>query len=358
MLFPGKALRVARVVAPDAHADAVEAGEAVGGGDPQVALVVQRQRLVVAGRRTWALPTMRKRRISGTRADAALTARHPASTQHAILRMVLPSSIPRPHPRNAAFRPQHPAFIAAVPRIGIAQPARPAMPRRADSPWPCSRPRCRRSPRPRPPYTFDPVHTRVLFAVSHAGFSQALGTVSGSHGELWFDPDDWSSAKLDVVVPLERVDMGDAEMDQGGAGVEPARCRRPPDRELRVQADRAEGRDPCARLRRPHPARRHPRRLHGRGLQPAQAASAAAVPAHRGLPATATLSRKDFGITAWPSVIGDEVQLRIEAEAIRGGRGAGDDAGDDADAAPVPTAPVEPVQPDPASTQTPPEPTP
>ena len=31
-------------------------------------------------------------------------------------------------------------------------------------------------------YELDPVHTRVLFAVSHAGFSRALGTVSGSTG--------------------------------------------------------------------------------------------------------------------------------------------------------------------------------
>ena len=47
-------------------------------------------------------------------------------------------------------------------------------------------------------YQLDPVHTRVLFAVSHAGFSHALGTVSGSTGTLRFDPDDWSSATVSV----------------------------------------------------------------------------------------------------------------------------------------------------------------
>ena len=36
-----------------------------------------------------------------------------------------------------------------------------------------------------------------------------------------------------------------------------------------------------------------------------------------GFSATATLSRADYGITAWKSVIGDEVELRIEAEAVR-----------------------------------------
>ena len=49
-VVPRQALGVARIVAPDPHADAVEAGEAVGGRDPQIALLVQRQRLVVAGR--------------------------------------------------------------------------------------------------------------------------------------------------------------------------------------------------------------------------------------------------------------------------------------------------------------------
>ena len=45
-------------------------------------------------------------------------------------------------------------------------------------------------------YTLDPVHTRIVFAIDHAGFSRALGTVSGSTGTLGFDPQDWSSAQL------------------------------------------------------------------------------------------------------------------------------------------------------------------
>ncbi|HAV72104.1 MAG TPA: hypothetical protein DCX91_09415, partial [Stenotrophomonas sp.] len=60
-------------------------------------------------------------------------------------------------------------------------------------------------------YRLDPVHTRVLFAVEHAGFSHALGTVSGSEGVLVFDPDDWRSARLEVSVPIQRLDLGDAK---------------------------------------------------------------------------------------------------------------------------------------------------
>ncbi len=39
-----------------------------------------------------------------------------------------------------------------------------------------------------------------------------------------------------------------------------------------------------------------------------------------GFSATATLRRSEFGIDAWKSVIGDSVELRIEAEAVRQGR--------------------------------------
>ena len=37
-------------------------------------------------------------------------------------------------------------------------------------------------------YALDPVHTRVMFAVEHAGFSKAIGTVSGSTGTLELRP--------------------------------------------------------------------------------------------------------------------------------------------------------------------------
>jgi len=59
-------------------------------------------------------------------------------------------------------------------------------------------------------YRLDPVHTRVLFAVEHAGFSHALGTVSGSEGVLVFDPDDWRTARLEVSVPIQRLDLASA----------------------------------------------------------------------------------------------------------------------------------------------------
>ncbi len=57
-------------------------------------------------------------------------------------------------------------------------------------------------------FEIDPVHTRIAFRVSHDGYSYAIGTFSGANGSLDFDPSDWRDAKLDVSIPLQRLDLG------------------------------------------------------------------------------------------------------------------------------------------------------
>jgi polyisoprenoid-binding protein YceI len=58
-------------------------------------------------------------------------------------------------------------------------------------------------------FEIDPVHTRIAFRVAHLGLSQSIGTFSGANGTIDFDPADWHGAKLDVSIPLDRLDMGD-----------------------------------------------------------------------------------------------------------------------------------------------------
>lgn len=166
-------------------------------------------------------------------------------------------------------------------------------------------------------YTLDPVHTRVLVAVDHAGFSKALGTVSGSTGTLRFDPEDWSSARLDVEVPLQRLDFGDAKWNSAVLASNLLDAQRHPVARFvstRIEPVDAKRAKVCGELTlrattRPvcmdvtlNGLRRHP------------------LPPFRrtvGFSAAAQLSRAAFGVDAWPSVIGDAVELRIEAEAVR-----------------------------------------
>lgn len=166
-------------------------------------------------------------------------------------------------------------------------------------------------------YALDPVHTRVLVAVEHAGFSQALGTLSGSHGALLFDPDDWQAARLDVRIPLARLDFGDADWNRAVLAGKLLDVGRYP--EARFVSETVSPLDAgqarvCGQLQ-----------LRGVTRPQCMDVTVNAVQRHpmppfrrtAGFSATATLSRADFGMDAWTSVIGDTVTLRIEAEAIR-----------------------------------------
>jgi polyisoprenoid-binding protein YceI len=166
-------------------------------------------------------------------------------------------------------------------------------------------------------YALDPVHTRVVFLVEHAGFSHAMGAVSGSSGTLRFDRDDWRSAQLDVTVPLTRLDLGDAKWNAAALASNLLDGKRYPEAHfVSTQAEPidAEHARACGDLT-----------LHGVTGPVCMEVTFNALKRHplppfrrtAGFSATATLSRKAFGINAWPSVIGDEVKLLIEAEAVR-----------------------------------------
>lgn len=182
-------------------------------------------------------------------------------------------------------------------------------------------------------YRLDPVHTRVLFAVEHAGFSKALGTVSGSTGQLRFDPDDWSTAHLEVSVPLQRLDLGEEKWNQAVRAGNLLDTGRFPT--ATFISTRIEPIDPQ------HASVYGTLTLHGVSKEVKLDVTLNALKRHPlppfrrtvGFSATAMLSRADFGIDAWKSVIGDQVELRLEVEATRERKGDSDDAPDnDADA--------------------------
>jgi polyisoprenoid-binding protein YceI len=166
-------------------------------------------------------------------------------------------------------------------------------------------------------YAIDPVHTRILVAIDHAGFSTALGTISGSTGTLRYSPGDWSGASVEVRIPLQRLDFGDDDwnratlarglLDAGRHPVATFTSTRvePLDAQRAVVHGMLELRGVSREVAlhvQLNGARRHPLPPFRRTI---------------GFSATATLARSDFGIDAWRSVIGDTVQLRIEAEATR-----------------------------------------
>lgn len=188
-------------------------------------------------------------------------------------------------------------------------------------------------------FRLDPVHTRIMFAIEHAGFSQALGAVSGSSGELYFDPDDWSSARVKVSVPLQRLDLGDPDWNRSVLAGNLLDAQHFP--EATFVSTRIEPLD--AR----HAAVHGLLTLRGISREVRLDATFNALKRHPlppfrrtvGFSASTTISRADFGIAAWKSVIGDQVELRMEVEAIRE-RGNGDDADTDEPLSPQTTEPT------------------
>lgn len=190
-------------------------------------------------------------------------------------------------------------------------------------------------------YRLDPVHTRVAFLVDHAGFSRAIGTISGSEGRLFFGDDEdarWDGASVEAEIPIAALSLGDPDWDRATL------ARSLLDGEAH----------PRARFRstRIEPLAPDRARIHGeltlRGVTREVVLEATLNGARRhpltfrrtvGFSATTTLRRADFGISAWPNVIGAEVAVMIELEATaarRGERGGdGDGDGDDADATPT-----------------------
>lgn len=194
-------------------------------------------------------------------------------------------------------------------------------------------------------YQLDPVHTRIAFTVDHAGLSRAIGTFSGATGTLVFDPDDWTTATLEASVPLASLDLGDERWEARvldgtflDAGAQPV---------ARFVSTRVE------------PTGEGTARVHGdlslRGStrEITLDVTLNALKRHpltfkrtAGFSATGRLVRQDFGMTAWERLVGAEVTLQIEAEAIRGrADGKDDDAGDSERdreaAAPEDTAPTQ-----------------
>ncbi|WP_456954733.1 YceI family protein [Lysobacter sp. HA35] len=164
-------------------------------------------------------------------------------------------------------------------------------------------------------FAIDPVHTRVMVAASHAGFSQAIGVASDATGRVDFD-DGWSNAKVDVTVPLRKLDYGDPGWTRAVQGLLDT------DKfaDAHFVSDHVTPRDAthaeiCGTLK-----------LHGVSKPLCMDATLNALKRHpmppfrrtAGFSATAKLDRFDYGIEKWPTVIGRDIELRIEIEASRG----------------------------------------
>jgi polyisoprenoid-binding protein YceI len=165
-------------------------------------------------------------------------------------------------------------------------------------------------------YALDPIHTRIAFRVGHAGFSQAIGTFSGITGTLEFDPEDWPGARVDARIPIASLDLGDATWRERVLDPTFFAAQKHPEARFvstRVEVVAANRLRVLGRLD-----------LHGEQEEVALEVEVNRVGRHpltlrhtAGFSARATLSRAAFGMRKWKNLVGDEVEVSIEIEALR-----------------------------------------
>ena len=168
-------------------------------------------------------------------------------------------------------------------------------------------------------YVLDPVHTQIVFFADHLGFSHGIGRLKVKQGWFQFDNNDWSTARVDVVVDMQSLDMGDAEWTKKvGANAFLDSERWPTAHFIGNSLEKETARSGI---------------LHGdlwlRGIRHAvdlaitfnrQGNDPYAFKAKAGFSATATLDRFDFGMKSFRDVVAGPVELRIEVEGIRNDR--------------------------------------
>jgi polyisoprenoid-binding protein YceI len=167
-------------------------------------------------------------------------------------------------------------------------------------------------------FAIDPVHTRIGFQVSHAGFSSPIGTFSGARGTLDFEPADWGKSQVDVRVPVATLELGDAGWDKRILDGTFFDAKKYPEARFVSTQVEAQGKDEAIvtgdltlhGVTRPLQLRVKFNKLARHPLTFRRTA---------GFSATATLSRKDFGMDNWGKLVGDEVRLVLEVEATADG---------------------------------------
>lgn len=167
-------------------------------------------------------------------------------------------------------------------------------------------------------YKLDPVHTRVLFQISHAGFSNQPGFFPAVQGQLQFDPADWSQSRLEVHIPIASLQLGDPDWNRRILDHRFFDVKKFPEAlfvSTQVQQEGVGKGTITGNLT-----------LHGVTRPVTLAVTLNAIKRHpltrrrtAGFSASGVISRKEFGIDAWSSMVGDAVTLQIECEALRSG---------------------------------------
>ena|SRR5450432_2565953 len=165
-------------------------------------------------------------------------------------------------------------------------------------------------------YRFDPVHTQILFAVNHLGFSRPQGRLHVKSGFIHFDENAWPEAKVEAVIDTTSLDMGDAAWNAKLRSWEFFGAEKHPTAQfVSTGIEKTGERSGVVHGRLTLLGVTHPLDLEVTFNRAGMDSYSLHYTA--GFSATATLKRSDFGMRKYLPDIGDEVTIHIEAEGLR-----------------------------------------
>lgn len=164
-------------------------------------------------------------------------------------------------------------------------------------------------------YRIDPVHSQVLFSVSHNGYSNPVGRLPLTRGWIRLEGNDLGGSAAEAEIDLAAVDMGDAGWDEAVRGSRLLDADK--QRYAHFVSSSVESLND------------HQGRLHGTlSLNGHKVPVIVAFTLNRegttifglekriGFSGRARLDRRQFGITAHPGSIGRWVEVRVEIEGV------------------------------------------
>jgi polyisoprenoid-binding protein YceI len=166
-------------------------------------------------------------------------------------------------------------------------------------------------------YAVEPMHTRVLFSVSHMGFTTYYGDFTGVSGSLSLDPAKPAASRVAVSIPTASVSTTNATLDAELKSADWLDAAKYP--AITFASTRIEPTGPdTARITGELTLRGVTRpvaldaRLHGAGVNPLDQKYTV------GFDAMARPHRSDFGVTKHIPLIGDDLEVTISAATRRG----------------------------------------
>ena len=161
-------------------------------------------------------------------------------------------------------------------------------------------------------YKIEPTHTRVLFSVSHMGFTTWYGDFSDASGALVLDPMHPDSSRLDVTIPMSSISTTNAKLDGELKSADWFDVARFPTASFRSTSVRVVGQgqaDVTGELTLHGVTRAETLRVsfNGAGQNPLDHAYTA------GFEVRGQIKRSEFGVSKYVPLVGDTVDLIISA---------------------------------------------